>query len=97
MIIHIGSDVVIPAQSIIAVINLDSMEHSQSNAEFLKIAKEEGFVQDVFDNEKPKSMIIAEINGKSMIYLSPISSMTLARRVSLGEAMNIINADEEVK
>lgn len=43
------------------------------------MAEEDGFVERITD-EKPKSFIIAEVDKKSKIYLSPISSSTLSKR-----------------
>ena len=46
------------------------------------MAEEDGFVERITD-EKPKSFVIAEVNKKSKIYLSPISSSTLTKRTDI--------------
>lgn len=79
MFIHIGENIVIPEDSIIAIMDIDSMKQSNDTKQFLKIADEEGFIKKV-TNDEPKSFILAEINKKSVIYLSPISSLTLCKR-----------------
>ena len=43
------------------------------------MAEEDGFVERI-TNDKPKSFVIAEVDKKSKIYLSPISSSTLTKR-----------------
>jgi len=79
MFIHIGENVVIPEESIIAIINIDSVALSEDTKQFLKIADEEGFIKRVTKDD-PKSFILTEINKKSVIYYSPISSLTLCKR-----------------
>jgi hypothetical protein len=79
MFIHIGENIVIPEESIIAIMDVGSVKQSNDTKQFLKIADEEGFIKRVTDDE-PKSFILAEINKKSVIYLSPISSLTLCKR-----------------
>jgi len=79
MFLHIGGDVVIPIKNIIAIMDIDTTTISKDTKEFLKIAEEEGFIESIsFD--LPKSFIITEIDKKSKIYLSPISSVTLNKR-----------------
>jgi hypothetical protein len=79
MFLHIGGDVVIPIKNIIAILDIDTTTISKDTKEFLKIAEEEGFVESI-SYDLPKSFIITEIDKKSKIYLSPISSVTLHKR-----------------
>lgn len=79
MFLHIGGDVVLPMKNIIAIMDIESTTVSKDTKEFLKIAEEEGFIASISD-DLPKSFIIAEIEKKSKIYLSPISSVTLQKR-----------------
>ncbi|MGE5612789.1 MAG: extracellular matrix regulator RemB [Bacillota bacterium] len=79
MFLHIGGDVVIPVKNIIAIMDIDTTTISKDTKEFLKIAEEEGFVESISE-ELPKTFIITEIDKKSRIYLSPISSVTLQKR-----------------
>lgn len=97
MIMHIGSDVVVPTKNIIAIINLDIIESAECNIEFLKIAKDEGFIEDAFGDEKPKSLIITDIDGRNAIYMSPISSVTLARRMATDQNIYFDNNYKEVR
>lgn len=56
--------------------------YSSDTIQFLRLAEEDGFVERITD-EKPKSFIIAEVDNKSKIYLSPISSTTLTKRTDM--------------
>lgn len=82
MIMHIGSDVIIPTKNIIAIISFDIIECAECNIEFLKIARDKGLIKNILGDEKPKSFIITNIDGKNIIYMSSISSVTLAKRLS---------------
>jgi hypothetical protein len=83
LILHLGEDAVVPMEDIIAIIDIKSAEKSAVNQEFLHIAKEEGFSRSISE-DAPKSIILAEINKKTVLLLSPISSATLLKRSRLG-------------
>ena len=80
MFLHIGGDVVIPIRNIIAIFDIETTTISKDTKEFLKIAEEEGFIESISEKDLPKSFIITEIEKKSKIFLSPISSVTLQKR-----------------
>ena len=84
MFLHIGGDVVIPMKNVIAILDIETTTLSKDTKEFLKIAEEEGFI-DAISKDLPKSFIITEIEKKSKIYLSPISSVTLQKRAGFIE------------
>lgn len=79
MFLHIGGDFVVPIKNVIAIMDLESTTLSKDTRDFLSIAEEEGFIESISD-DIPKSFIITEIDKKSKIYLSPISSITLQKR-----------------
>jgi len=79
MFLHIGKDVVIPMKNVIAIIDMETTTLSKDTREFLRIAEEEGFVEAISD-DIPKTFIIMEVDKKSKVYLSPISSVTLLKR-----------------
>jgi len=79
MFLHIGGEVVIPEKNIIAIMDIDSTTMSKDSKDFLRIAEEEGFIISV-SSDLPKSYIITESDKKSVIFLSPISSLTLQKR-----------------
>lgn len=79
MFLHIGGDVVIPMRNVIAILDIETTTLSRDTKDFLKVAEEEGFIEAI-SNDLPKTFIITEIDKKSKIYLSPISSVTLNKR-----------------
>ena len=66
----------------IGIFDLETTMYSSDTSQFLRLAEEDGFVQRI-NNEKPKSFVITEMDKKSKIYLSPISSRTLTKRTEL--------------
>lgn len=91
MFLHLGNDVVIPLKDIIAIIDAKSV-NSKYTKEFIKICDEEGFIENVTD-DNIKSYIITEKIEKdsksrddvrvSIIYGSNISSTTLLKRSNI--------------
>ena len=86
MFLHLGENVVIPIREIIAIFDIDSTSNIDTR-HFLKIAGEEGFIKKI-SKEKPKSFILTERDKKSIIYLSPISSVTLQKRSGFVDELN---------
>ena len=82
MFLHLGENVVVPIKDIIGIFDLQNTMYSSDTIQFLRLAEEDGFVQRI-TAEQPKSFIIAEVNNKSKIYLSPISSTTLTKRTDI--------------
>ncbi len=79
MFLHLGSDVVVNMADVIAILDLDVTSTSKITREFLSVAEDEGFVVNVSD-DLPKSFVITEIDKKSRVFVSPISSATLLKR-----------------
>jgi hypothetical protein len=79
MFLHLGENIVVPIKDIIGIFDIETSTYNSDTTQFLRMAEEDGFVQKI-TKDKPKSFIIAEVNKKSKIYLSPISSSTLAKR-----------------
>ncbi|MDK2933577.1 MAG: extracellular matrix regulatory protein [Clostridiales bacterium] len=79
MFLHLGGDVVVSLKNVIAIMDLETTTISKITKEFLAVAEEEGFIESISE-DLPKSFIITEIDKKSKIYLSPISSVTLQKR-----------------
>lgn len=89
MFLHIGGDFVVPIKNVIAILDLESTTLSKDTRDFLSIAEEEGFIESISD-DIPKSFIITEIDKKSKIYLSPISSITLQKRAGFVDGISNI-------
>ena len=82
MFLHLGENVAVPIKDIIGIFDLQNTMYSSDTIQFLRLAEEDGFVQRI-TADQPKSFIIAEVNNKSKIYLSPISSTTLTKRTDM--------------
>ncbi|KAE9630261.1 MAG: extracellular matrix regulatory protein [Epulopiscium sp.] len=90
MFLHIGADVEIRLKDLVGIFDMKSMEDSKITTEFLKVAREEGFVC-VVSKDDIKTIIITEEKGRNVVYLSPISSATLQKRIHLLSDLSIIN------
>ncbi len=80
MYLHLGRDTVVNSENVIAILDLESTSVSKNTRDFLKIVEEEGFVRNVSE-EIPKTFVLCEIDGQSVIYITNISSKALAGRV----------------
>ena len=92
--LHLGGDVVISMKDVIAIFDIETSMTSEINKEFLEIAKEEGFIKKISENE-PKTFVLVEQGHKTMIFLSPISSSTLLKRT--GFVKNISSTNSKLK
>lgn len=81
MILHIGGDVAVRLRDVVAVIDRSAIEHSPATQEFLALAKAEG--RYVASEEEPKSYVVTT----RLVYASPITALTLARRAQAGEVL----------
>lgn len=79
MFLHLGENVVIPIKDVIGIFDIETSMYSSDTTQFLRLAEEDGFVEKI-TNEHPKSFVIAEVDNKSKVFLSPISSATLTKR-----------------
>ncbi|MCI1945841.1 extracellular matrix regulator RemB [Clostridium luticellarii] len=79
MFLHLGENIVVPIKDVIGIFDVETSTYNSDTLQFLRMAEEDGFVEKI-TKDKPKSFIIAEVNKKSKIYLSPISSSTLTKR-----------------
>ncbi|HSP46576.1 MAG TPA: extracellular matrix/biofilm biosynthesis regulator RemA family protein [Clostridiaceae bacterium] len=82
MFLHLGENIVVPLKAVIGIFDLETTMYSSDTSQFLRLAEEDGFVERI-NNEQPKSFVITEMDKKSKIYLSPISSRTLTKRTEL--------------
>ncbi len=76
MFIHLGRDTLVYEHEVIAIIDLDTVVDSRATQEFLELASVEGRLLRVDEHGKEKAAVLTD-HG---VYLSPISSSTLAKR-----------------
>ena len=82
MFLHLGENVVVPIKDIIGIFDMETTMYSSDTIQFLRMAEEDGFVERITKNVA-KSFVIAEVDKKSKIYISPISSSTLCKRTEI--------------
>ncbi|MBM7624296.1 extracellular matrix regulator RemB [Sporohalobacter salinus] len=76
MLLHLGNDYMIPTKDVVMIADIESTD-SEITREFLKVAKEEGFIKN-FAKGEPKSFVLTD----ETIYYSNISSKTLRKRMN---------------
>lgn len=80
MYLHLGQSVVVHQKDILGIFDLDNTSYSFRTRKFLERAEKEGIVNAVFD-DLPKSFVLCQgKDGKTVVYLSQLSSATLRGR-----------------
>lgn len=80
MFLHIGEEIIVFLNDILAIMDIERTTTSNNTREFLKSCEEKGMIVTV-GRDIPKSFIITVNKGKQTVYLSPISSATLKKRI----------------
>ena len=83
MFLHLGKGHMLPEKEVVLIGDLEATTDSDTTQEFLDISEEEGFIVD-YSEGKAKSFVLT---GET-IYLSMISSKTLAKRMKRPIAKN---------
>ena len=92
MYLHIGDDSCILEKDIVGIFDLEVTTTMKTTGEFLHISQEEGFtVNAVNRGEMPKSFILADTEGVSRVYISPVSTATLYKRYVHNQEKRKIN------
>lgn len=88
MYLHLGNNTVVNTKNIIAIFDLESTSISKYSKEFLKVTEEEEFVRNV-SFEIPKSFILCDEDGQSVIYITNISTKTLCGRIERIKSLSL--------
>lgn len=80
MFLHLGNDVMVSMNDIIAIFDMENTTTARDTREFLRVAQEEDFVVDV-STDLPKSFVVTEVEKGNKVYISPISAVTLQKRL----------------
>ena len=81
MFLHLGQDTVITTDKILGIFDIDTTTVSKATRTYLNNKEKSHDVVNV-SFELPKSFIVtSEKDGEKKVYISPISSMTLLKRV----------------
>ena len=79
MYLHLGQNVVVEESSVVGIFDLDNTTGSHITRKFLGEAENEDRVEAV-SSELPKSFVVCDMEGKTVVYLSQLSSSTLLKR-----------------
>ena len=79
MYLHLGNDVVINTEKIVAMFDIDACTVSKKTRDFLTAAQKNGEVINV-SYELPRSFVVCNDKGKTSVYISQLSTKTLSRR-----------------
>ena len=79
--LHLGKDTSIEIQNIVGIFDLDTSTVSKHTREFLSICEKENRIVNV-SYDLPKSYILYDFSGEYSIYLSPLNTATLIKRMS---------------
>ena len=80
MYLHLGNDIVVRKQEIVAVFDLDNTSQSALTRRYLSAAEKSGSVVNAAGDELPKSFVVCARDGRQTVYLSQLNSSTLLRR-----------------
>lgn len=86
MYLHLGNNRVVRKSAVVAVCDLDNTTGSRITRDYLARAEKNGEVINVAE-DLPKTFVVCEENGKTVVYLSQLAAATLLRRsgAALGE------------
>jgi len=80
MFLHLGGSHMVYMDDVVGFFDLEKTSISKITREYLKKAQNEKKVINVSD-ELPKSFIITKKNNSESVYISPISTNTLNKRI----------------
>lgn len=81
MYLNIGQDTVITDKDVLGIFDLDNTTVSKSTREYINTASKNGECITVSFEELPKSFIITAKNDKKNIYISPLNTSTIIKRI----------------
>ncbi len=84
MYLHLGQDTVVRTSDVIAIFDMENTSVAKSTKSYLSQAQKKGYVVNV-TLEMPKTFVVCEIDGKTVVYISQISSATLKKRTGFIE------------
>lgn len=79
--LHLGKDTSIEIKNIVGIFDLDTSTVSKHTRDFLSRCEKENRIVNV-SYELPKSYILYDFSGEYSVYLSPLNTATLIKRMS---------------
>lgn len=83
MYINIGTEVLIKDKDILGIFDLDNTTVSKSTREYINKAEKNGECITISFEELPKSFIVTTKNDKKEIYISPLNTSTIFKRIKM--------------
>lgn len=77
MYLHLGADITLPLEEVLCIIDLRNIARLPVNKTFIRQAEKDKQLRRVGPDEEMKTMILTP----ETVYLSPISSATLKKRI----------------
>ena len=81
MFLHLGSETTVRTDTILGIFDLDTTTVQKHSRDYLSIAEKSGRVVNVSPYELPKSFVVCDEEGQTVVYLSQLSSGTLLGRL----------------
>ena len=81
MYLNIGQDTVILDKDILGIFDLDNTTVMKSTREYINTASKKGECVTVSFEDLPKSFIVTTENDKKKIYISPLNTSTIFKRI----------------
>ena len=81
MYLHLGSDVSVKTSDIVGIFDMDNTTVSAKTRAILREAQKNSEICDVTD-DLPKSFIVTNALGKTIVYISSLATRTLLKRAS---------------
>lgn len=79
--LHLGKDTSIEISNIVGIFDLDTSTVSKHTRDFLSVCEKEKRIVNV-SYELPKSYILYDFGGEYSVYLSPLNTATLTKRMT---------------
>ncbi len=96
MYLHLGQEIVVNQNDIVAIFDMDTSTISKHTRDFLKKAEEKKIVFNISDNI-PNSVVVCTIMGSEVVYISQISSQTLYKRMNFLDIYSQDKSHKEAK
>ena len=81
MYLNIGTEVLIKDENILGIFDLDNTTVKKATTEYINTAEKNGECIYVSIEELPKSFIVTTENEKRRIYISPLNTSTIFKRI----------------
>ncbi len=88
MYLHLGQNTLVPVKSVLGVFDLDNSTSSHITRKFLNNAEKNKILINISE-DIPRSFVLCNENGKTVIYLSQLSSQTLLKRSQLSSLFGL--------